>query len=117
MKQGGKIKMILNYLWLHGWKYRAIERQHKRLVDKLIHEHRPINVVFMALDISLWRYQEIYELMVADPRFNPTIVLSPCTLREDPDKDADSLRQFFNEKGIQYIDYSMVRQHSIFVRN
>lgn len=105
MKQGGKIKMILNYLWLHGWKYRAIERQHKRLVRQLIREHRPINVVFMALDISLWRYQEIYELMADDPRFNPTIVLSPCTLRENPDKDADGLRQFFNEKGIPYIDY------------
>lgn len=48
--------MILNYLWLHGWKYRAIERQHKRLVRQLIREHRPINVVFLALDISLWRY-------------------------------------------------------------
>ena len=95
----------LNYLWLHGWKYRAIERQHKRLVNQLTHEHRPINVVFMALDISLWRYQEIYELMAADPRFKPYIVLSPCPLRENPDKDAESLRQFFKAKGIPYVDY------------
>lgn len=100
-----KLKKILNYLWLHGWKYRATERQHQRLVCQLRAEQRPINVVFMALDLALWRYQDIYELMAADSRFNPVIVLSPCPLREDPDKDAESLRQFFNAKGIPYIDY------------
>ena len=57
------IKKALNYLWLHGWKYRAMERSHQRIVELLRMEHRPLNVVFIAIDISLWRYQRLYELM------------------------------------------------------
>lgn len=94
----------LNYAWLHGWKYRAVEQHHRRLVKQLS-GHTPLNVVFMAIDLSLWRYQQLYELMAADERFFPTIVLSPCPLRENPDADAESLRCFFNERGISYVDY------------
>ena len=104
MKQGGKIKMILNYLWLHGWKYRAIERQHKRLVRQLIREHRPINVVFMALDISLWRYQEIYELMAAHCVRILTRMQMVC--------DSSLTKKAFHISII-----SMVRQHLTFVRS
>ena len=99
------IQKTLNYLWLHGWKYRAMERCHQRQVEQLRKEHRPLNVVFMAIDISLWRYQHLYELMAQDSRFLPTIVLSPCPLRENPDGDAESLRRFFDQRGIPYIDY------------
>ena len=84
------IQKTLNYLWLHGWKYRAMERCHQRQVEQLRKEHRPLNVVFMAIDISLWRYQHLYELMAQDSRFLPTIVLSPCPLRENPDGDAEA---------------------------
>ena len=92
------------YLWLHGWKYRAIERQHAKYVEQL-QGRTVVRVVFMALDVALWRYQRLYELMVADKRFEPTIVLSPCPLRENPEKDADGLRQYFNSKGISFVDY------------
>ena len=99
------IKKALNYLWLHGWKYRAMERSHQRIVELLRMEHRPLNVVFIAIDISLWRYQRLYELMAKDGRFLPTIVLSPCPSRQNPDGDADSLRHFFDQRGIPYVDY------------
>ena len=99
------ISEALHYLWLHGYKYRAIEREHRRLVEQLRQSQRLVNVVFMALDLALWRYQGIYELMAADPRFKPSIVLSPCTSRDDPDQDAESLRRFFSQRGIPYIDY------------
>ena len=98
------IRKAMHYIWLHGWKYRAVRRQHERLVAEL--RHKPvINVVFMALDIALWRYQHVYELMAADPRFHVTIVLSPCVLREQREADAEGLRRFFNQRGIPYIDY------------
>ncbi len=99
------IKKAFTYFWLHIWKYKAVERQHKKLVEQLKNEHRPVNVVFMALDVSLWRYQHVYELMANDERFRVCVVISPCPLREDPDKDAEGLRLFFKEKGVNYIDY------------
>ena len=96
-----KLRKTLNYLWLHGWKYKAVERQHKRLEEQL-KGRKQLNVVFMALDVALWRYQSVYELMVADERFNPTVVLTPCMVR-DAESDLRGLRKFFDERNIPYI--------------
>ena len=98
-----KLRKTLNYLWLHGWKYKAVERQHKRLKEKLKGREK-LNVVFMALDVALWRYQSIYELMVTDARFNPTIVLTPCIVR-DAESDLRGRRQFFDDRSIPYVDF------------
>ena len=92
-----------NYAWLHLWKYKANERQHRHYVS----EHRgqtPVRVVFMAIDVALWRYQHLYELMASDQRFLPTIVLTPCVGREQ-EKDLASLRQYFDQRGVAYVDY------------
>ena len=59
----------------------------------------------MALDIAMWKHQRLYELMTADKRFHPIIVISPCMHRESPEKDAERLRQFFNKYHTPYIDY------------
>ena len=99
-----KLSMILNYLWLHGWKYKAMERHHAK-VEQQLRGKRPLNVVFMALDLSLWRYQHLYELMANDERFRPTIVLSPCPTRDNPEADAEVLRQFFREHHTPFVDY------------
>ena len=97
------LRKAIHYLWLHGWKYKAVERQHKRLEEQ-VKGRKQLNVVFMALDVALWRYQSIYKLMVADERFNPTIVLTPCMVR-DAESDLRGLRKFFDERHIPYIDY------------
>ena len=104
MAMSNMLSKAVNYLWLHAWKYRAMERRHRKTVAAL-RGKTPVKVVFMAIDLSLWRYQHLYELMERDERFVPTIVLSPCPLREAPDQDAESLRRFFDERDIPYIDY------------
>jgi hypothetical protein len=98
-----KLEKALNYLWLHSWKYRATARQHRRYVAS-VKGRTPIRVVFMAIDAALWKYQHVYELMARDPRFRPTIVLSPCVGREWQ-KDMEGLRSFFDRQGIEYVDY------------
>lgn len=98
------IKKVTEYLWLHLWKYKATERQHRKLVEQLS-GHSPVKVVFFAIDIALWRYQHLYELMAADSRFQPTIVLSPCPGRKQREQDAAGLRRFFDSKNTTYIDY------------
>jgi len=99
----GIIAKSLNYLWLHLWQYRATERQHQRLV-KSLQGRSCLRVVFTAIDTALWRYQHLYELMAADPRFQVSIVLTPCNGREQ-EKDLQSLRDFFNSRGMPYVDY------------
>ncbi len=99
----------LNYLWLHGWKYRAVERQHRRLVEQLSREQRPLRVVFMAIDLAYWHYQGIYEQMAADSRFLPTIVLSPCKERLNPEADMQRLRDYFRDRGTSFVDYDFTQ--------
>ena len=94
----------INYLWLHGWKYRTVERQHQRLTEQL-RGKKTLNVVFIAIDVAYWRYQHLYELMAADARFLPTIVLSPCLGHEHQEKEIERLRAYFDARGISYVDY------------
>lgn len=99
------LKKTLNYLWLHGWQYRATERQHARTVERLKGK-APISVVFMAIDLAYWRYQHLYELMAADKRFDVHIVLSPCLERQHKEQDMERLRQYFRQQHIDFIDYN-----------
>ena len=95
----------VNYLWLHLWQYKATERQHRRLVKQLRKAHRPLKVVFIAIDVAYWRYQHVYELMLNDSRFQPTIVLSPCIGHEHQEQEMERLRAYFDARGISYVDY------------
>ena len=98
------ISKSLQYLWLHGWKYGAIRRQHQQREAELA--SKPvINVVFMAIDLAYWHYQGLYELMASDGRFLPTIVLSPCQERLNSKSDMQRLRQYFQSKGTPFVDY------------
>lgn len=98
------ISEALRYLWLHVWQYRAVERRHRRKVETM-RGKTPVRVVFMAIDVALWKYQHIYELMARDERFLPTIVLSPCVGR-DYEADMASLRSYFSQQGIDYVDFN-----------
>lgn len=99
-----KIKKVCRYLWLHGWQYRIIHRTHQNLIRR-IREKGFANVVFTTIDITMWRYQHLYELMANDPHFNVKIVLTPCPFR-DYQKDLAGLRDFFESRHIPYIDYN-----------
>lgn len=103
------IKAAANYLWLHLWEYRANERRHEALVRMLAGQKR-VRVVFMAVDLAYWRYQHLYELLAADERFEAHIVLSPCLGRQNQQLDMEQLRQFFNQRGIEYVDYDFHKQ-------
>ena len=92
-------------MWLHLWQYRATERQHQRLVEQLRQEQHPLKVVFIAIDVAYWRYQHVYDLMKADNRFVPTIVLSPCLGHAHQEQEMERLRAYFDARGISYVDY------------
>ena len=98
------LKKVINYFWLHLWVYRVTEIRQRKYIAKLSNRRKK-NVVFMALDVAMWKYQGIYELMAADRRFRPYIVISPSPLRESPEKDAERLRQYFQQHHTPYIDY------------
>lgn len=98
-----RIKEICDYAWLYGWRYRTITWTHAKRINRIKKRGRA-NVVFTTLDVPMWRYQHLYEKMKADPRFNVSIVLTPCPFR-DYEKDLAGLREYFQERQMPFIDY------------
>lgn len=101
----GPLAKIGRYVWLHGWQYRATERAHRRYVASM-QGRRPVRVVFLAMSVSMWRYQHLYDMMSKDNRFETHIVLSPSIdyAAEQQLHDVQQLRQYFDTRGIAYVD-------------
>lgn len=76
----------------------------KGMVMRLRHK-KQINVTFIAMSLSMWRYQHLYELLSKHPRFNVSILILPCIqwAKKQQDKDRVELLEYFQEKGIKPI--------------
>ena len=78
---------------------------HKEIIKKL-QKKDIINVVFYAMNVPMWNYQHLYELMKKNPRFKLYVVLSP-NHRSPIDvrnEEAKAMRLYFEERGVPYID-------------
>ena len=91
------IKLYLNTLY---------PRILKRRVKKIGRKDR-IEVVFFAMNVAMWRYQGVYDLLSKEERFNCHIVLTvPNSFtREQQALDLQQMRDYFQKKNINYLDY------------
>lgn len=105
------LSKALRYAYLHGWLYRRIADIHRRRVHAIRRRGpgNPVKVVFFAMSVSMWRYQHLYELMSRDSRFETHIVISPSIdyAREQQQRDAQALRNYFNEHGTPFVDFDL----------
>lgn len=80
--------------------------KHQRLI-KDIRRRNTLNVVFYAMNLPMWRYQNLYVELNKKTNFNVYIVLSPCITysKEQQIEDIKTLEKYFQENNISYIDY------------
>ena len=80
----------------------------RRYVRK-ISQKRPVKVVFFATNVSMWRYQWVYEHMKNDSRFKVDIVLSPSIqyARAQQENDLRQMREFFAKQGVDFVDWKL----------
>ena len=99
------IKDILRPYYYRWYLIRKAERHHKHIIDE-IKKKGYANVVFFAANYPMWRYQGVYELMSKDTRFRTSIILSPLKSfsNEQKKEDIQTLKRFFESKGIPYCD-------------
>ncbi len=50
---------------------------HEIAINRIKSKKGPINVVFFALMKSVWKYDYLYKLLQADPRFNAVVLVCP----------------------------------------
>lgn len=67
-----KLKPAKRYI-----KWKMQQNAYKAEVSRLYGTKEPLNVVFMVLYSSVWKYDSVYKLMEKDPRFNPLILVCP----------------------------------------
>ena len=58
-------------------RWRLQQKAYLAEVERLRGTKEPLNVVFMVLYSSVWKYDSVYNLMEKDPRFNPIILVCP----------------------------------------
>lgn len=75
-----------------------------------------IRVVFLAIHKSVWKVDPVFQKMLADPFFDPIILVCPYTAYGEERMWEDMLEcfEYFNEKGYPtYSSYSNVEKHWI----
>lgn len=86
-------------------------RQKKQV--RLIQQKGFVNVCFFAINVSMWRYQGIYEFLRKDNRFRLYIVIHPLPLNTDEanKNNYDDLKAYFSERGMKYVHMSELRDN------
>ncbi len=99
------LKKTINYLYLHLWKYRHIDIVHGKRI-KMVAERGQARVVIFAMNVPMWKYGHLYELLRRDSRFKTWVVISPSISYrlEQQINDVKSLRTYFNAQGVPFID-------------
>lgn len=81
--------------------YRIAQKKH----IQVIWSRGKVNVVFFAFNLSMWRYQGLYDIMKDDPRFCIYIIVYPVPSfsKEENEKNYQDLKQYFTGKNMSYI--------------
>lgn len=95
-----RYRRIKRYLiWKRQQRYYSYE------IKRLQHTKKQLNVVFLVLYSSVWKYDSVYKAMLRDKRFNPIVLICPVIDRgyEHMIETLHSTKELFKNKGINAI--------------
>lgn len=74
------------------------------IIVRRLRKKKQINVLFFAMSLSMWRYQNIYELLSRHPKFKVFIVIQSSITysAEQQNEDIGKLMSFFEDKGMPF---------------
>lgn len=86
--------------WYKIWLFHHMQRKHRQLLGKLKNKKR-IRVIFLTIHKSVWKADAVFKQMLADPFFEPLILICPYTVfgEERMWEDMRDCLDYFNEKG------------------
>lgn len=115
------ISLIFNKIYRRVWFFYHYFNVKKRQDDyiKYLKEKDCVNIVFFAFELSEWKYQNVYEKLKLNPKYNVHIVLSPYIGQSEKQQEGElnKLRSYFQRKGTPYIDYKDQNGKVFDVRN
>ena len=85
------------------------------IVFKVRHKKR-INVIFLAMNPAMWRYDGVYRRLANDKRFKPVIVTAMQNITDEnlQIKDQEEMLSYFKERGFSVIcGYNAIKREWI----
>jgi len=103
------LKQRVHEQWLYRYGYKLMPARQQRYICLLHKRQAPVKVVFVALNVSMWKYQRLYDLLSKDPRFTTSVVLSPGITYKQEQRlhDLQQMRDYFGSRGIDYVDWRL----------
>ena len=89
---------------LYDIKLLLLPLYHRIIIEHLRRKHK-INVVFVAMNLSMWRYQGICEKLSKNTKFNVVVLILPCVTYSpsQQERDRDALVSYFKSRNIPYV--------------
>lgn len=99
---------IVEKIYIPYFEKYIISARHYRYIRKL-RKKEYINVVFFPMNIAMWKYQHLYELLRKDKRFHLYIFLAPAASFSYEARCADlrGMREYFVQHNMPYVDYEL----------
>lgn len=86
-----KTGRTLNHYTVDKYLLLTRDKKYKTVLARIKEKKEPVNVVFLSLYSSIWKYDSIYELMSKDFRFHPIVAVCPVV-----DKGKEHMLETFN---------------------
>ena len=76
------------------------------LIRNKISQLKKVKVVFIAMDLAMWKYDGLYQLMVNNPSFDPVILIAPRINQNEEGLKLDSSKMIvhFKQKNYKIIE-------------
>ena len=99
------LRMVLKRKYDKYYLPLVISKRQARYVEKLRTKDH-VNVVFLPMNVAMWKYQHLYELLKNDSRFRVHIFLTPFAdfANSQRIEDVQAMRAYFDERKMEYVD-------------
>ena len=76
---------------------------------KTLKTKNEIVIAFIVINIPMWKYQPLYDLLKKNKRFKLYVVLSPSVKYsfEERCRDVQLMRDYFSKRGMDYVDWDI----------
>ncbi len=94
---------------IYRYRYHIPEIKEKRMDRiRLIKSKGCAKALFIVSSLSIWKYEEILDLLSKDQRFETDIIICPFPSYSDQAKklSIEQLKDYFSKKGLKYSEYN-----------
>lgn len=98
-----KLPCQIRRLIIYKYRFKIPECKHKqKLRLGKIYSKRKVNILFIASSLSIWKYEQLLQVLKRDTRFNISIILHPFNSysKEAKQESIEQLKSHFNNYGV-----------------